>query len=76
SGEIHGKIVSWFQLVQCSRLDPNHQMNQSLCTGYHKKKLPIEELKISPLFVRRAIAAAMAIRFIIITLIWFAIFIT
>ncbi|XP_036038797.1 NKG2-D type II integral membrane protein [Onychomys torridus] len=41
-----------------------------------RRNSPIEELKISPLFVRRVIAAAMAIRFIIITLIWFAIFIT
>ncbi|XP_076424181.1 NKG2-D type II integral membrane protein isoform X2 [Peromyscus maniculatus bairdii] len=41
-----------------------------------RRKSSIEELKISPLFVRRVIAAAMAIRFVIITLIWFAIFIT
>ncbi|XP_035304623.1 NKG2-D type II integral membrane protein [Cricetulus griseus] len=44
--------------------------------GIIRRSSPTEEFKISPLFVSRVIAAAMAIRFIIITLIWFAVFIT
>ncbi|XP_075838682.1 NKG2-D type II integral membrane protein [Microtus pennsylvanicus] len=44
--------------------------------GIIRRNFPIRELKISPLFVSRIIAAAMAIRFLIITIIWFAIFIT
>nr|XP_048288304.1 NKG2-D type II integral membrane protein isoform X1 [Myodes glareolus]XP_048288305.1 NKG2-D type II integral membrane protein isoform X1 [Myodes glareolus]XP_048288306.1 NKG2-D type II integral membrane protein isoform X1 [Myodes glareolus]XP_048288307.1 NKG2-D type II integral membrane protein isoform X1 [Myodes glareolus]XP_048288308.1 NKG2-D type II integral membrane protein isoform X1 [Myodes glareolus]XP_048288309.1 NKG2-D type II integral membrane protein isoform X1 [Myodes glareolus] len=44
--------------------------------GIIRRNFPIGELKISPLFVTRIIAAAMAIRFLIITLIWFTIFLT
>lgn len=44
--------------------------------GIIRRRSSIEELKISPLFVVRVLAAAMTIRFTVITLMWLAVFIT
>ncbi|XP_028636893.1 NKG2-D type II integral membrane protein isoform X2 [Grammomys surdaster] len=44
--------------------------------GIIRGRSPIEELKISPLFAVRVLAVAMAIRFIVTTMMWFTAFLT
>ncbi|XP_029334595.1 NKG2-D type II integral membrane protein isoform X2 [Mus caroli] len=44
--------------------------------GIIRGRSPIEKLKISPLFVVRVLAIALAIRFTLITLMWLAVFMT
>nr|XP_034367949.1 NKG2-D type II integral membrane protein [Arvicanthis niloticus] len=44
--------------------------------GIIRGRSPIEELKVSPLFVVRVLAVAMAIRFTVITLMWLTAFLT